>query len=253
MDDEAKRKKYAAAARKAYREGRLAEEQADALREAGVDLFRNQPLTPGLNDLATVCPELVEQWHPDKNGGLRPTDLMAGSERKVWWRHELEDGSWHEWEATVSNRSLRGQKCPYCSGRKPLPGFNDLATVRPDLAAQWHPEKNGDLKPADVTAGSAKRVWWICPECGREWKKEVSNRAAGSILCKQCQRKKGGRGRAVKCVETGETWPSITAAADAAGLKSESSICDAIKFTHRTAGGFHWEYVDGSGKEGESE
>lgn len=34
-----------------------------------------------------------------------------------------------------------------------------LATVNPKLAAEWHPTKNGDLSPDQVTAGSGKKVW----------------------------------------------------------------------------------------------
>lgn len=36
-----------------------------------------------------------------------------------------------------------------------------LATEYPDIANEWHPTKNGILKPTDVTAGSHKKVWWI--------------------------------------------------------------------------------------------
>mgnify|MGYP001077347813 CR=1 FL=1 len=35
-------------------------------------------------------------------------------------------------------------------------GKNDLATVAPIVSTEWHPEKNGALKPCDVTAGSRK-------------------------------------------------------------------------------------------------
>lgn len=66
----------------------------------------------------------------------------------------------HTWEALPTNL-LRGFGCPFCSGMLPIPGETDLATVNPELAAQWHPTKNGDLTPADVKAGSTNRVWWI--------------------------------------------------------------------------------------------
>ena len=38
-----------------------------------------------------------------------------------------------------------------------------LEEYAPDLAKQWHPTKNGDLKPMDVTYGSKKKVWWYLP------------------------------------------------------------------------------------------
>lgn len=37
-----------------------------------------------------------------------------------------------------------------------------LAEAFPDIAAEWHPTKNGGLKPTDVTPGSERSVWWIC-------------------------------------------------------------------------------------------
>ena len=37
-----------------------------------------------------------------------------------------------------------------------------LADRNPELAKEWHPIKNGDLTPAQVTPGSGKKVWWIC-------------------------------------------------------------------------------------------
>lgn len=52
-----------------------------------------------------------------------------------------------------------GSGCPYCAGRKVLPGFNDLETLYPDVAAQWHREKNGPLSARDVYTGSKIRIW----------------------------------------------------------------------------------------------
>ena len=41
---------------------------------------------------------------------------------------------------------------------------NDLATVNPMLAKEWHPTKNENLNPEDITSGSSKEVWWLCPK-----------------------------------------------------------------------------------------
>ena len=43
-----------------------------------------------------------------------------------------------------------------------IKGENDLATLHPALAKEWHPTKNGNLKPGDVSPGSSKKVWWLC-------------------------------------------------------------------------------------------
>ena len=78
---------------------------------------------------------------------------------------------------TVSYGS--GTGCPYCSGRRAISGETDLATRYPDLAAEWHPTRNGDLSPADVLPGSHRLVWWQC-EHGHEWRAQIKSRVAGT-------------------------------------------------------------------------
>ena len=48
-------------------------------------------------------------------------------------------------------------------GTKTKRKFISLAEARPDLAKEWNYEKNGDLKPEDVSCGSNKKVWWKLP------------------------------------------------------------------------------------------
>ena len=136
----------------------------------------------GFNDLSTVNPALAKEWHQTKNGELSPTMFSRGSTRKVWWK--CSEG--HEWQATIGNRS-RGSGCPYCSGNKVMPGFNDLATKNPDLAAEWNTTRNGLLLPTQVTPKSGKKVWWLCKN-GHEWQAKVSSRANGSG-CPYCSKK----------------------------------------------------------------
>ena len=51
-----------------------------------------------------------------------------------------------------------------------------LAKLNPELAAQWHPTKNGDITP-----GSSIKVWWKCSKNeDHEWEAIVSNRSKGS-------------------------------------------------------------------------
>ena len=80
--------------------------------------------------------ELLAQWHQDKNGNLTPAEITSGSQRKIWWR--CDQG--HEWESMPYERAKRGTGCPYCAGKRILPGM-DLASLYPYLADQWHPRK----------------------------------------------------------------------------------------------------------------
>lgn len=138
----------------------------------------------GVNDLATTHPDLAKEWNSEQNGNLTPHDVTAGSRKKVWWLCE----KGHAYEQLVIKRSNRGAACPYCSGHKVLRGFNDLATVNPRLAKEWHPTENGDLTPFDVTAGSGKRVWWLCP-LGHAYQATIHDRNSDDTQCPICNAK----------------------------------------------------------------
>ena len=137
----------------------------------------------GNHSLATENPELSKQWHPTKNGNLRPENVMPGSEKMIWW--VCSKG--HEWKAKVYHR-YNGSGCPICAGQKLLPGYNDLLTLHPGLASEWHPTKNGSLTPSDVLAGSTIKVWWQCKN-GHEWQSQVGERYRGSG-CPDCNKER---------------------------------------------------------------
>ncbi len=123
--------------------------------------------------LEQSCPLIAAEWHLTKNGNLKPTDVVAGSNKKVWWLGNCG----HEWQAVISKRT-HGAGCPICAGKQVLVGFNDLQTKNPDVAKTWHPNKNGNLKPTDVTPASGKKIWWLC-ERGHEWEESVYVRTSG--------------------------------------------------------------------------
>ena len=145
----------------------------DCAREAGAKKRRDS-LIERNGSLSDSNPGLATEWHPTKNGDLFPTMVTPNSHDTVWWLGKCG----HEWKASVKMRNT-GNGCPYCSGRRVLPGFNDLATVNPNLAAEWHPDKNGDLRPSDVTTGASVTVWWKCCQ-GHEWQATIKSRSRGS-------------------------------------------------------------------------
>lgn len=138
---------------------------------SGCPVCAGKLVVPGENDLASKFPLIAAQWDSEKNGALSPKNVTFSSNRKVWWQCELG----HEYPATVTSRTTRNNGCPYCAGRKVLPGFNDLATVEPETAKQWHPFLNGSLTPEMVTSGSRHKIWWQCPD-GHAWKAVIYSR-----------------------------------------------------------------------------
>lgn len=135
----------------------------------------------GFNDIATVKPSMISEWHPTKNIPLFPTDLTVGSRKKVWW--QCLQG--HEWQTPVYSRAKEnGHNCPYCTGRNVIFGVTDLLSVNPTLASEWHPTKNSPLTPSEVKAGTNQRVWWQCKK-GHEWQSQVNwrNNGNGCSIC----------------------------------------------------------------------
>ena len=149
---------------------------------AGCPVCAGKVIVQGENDLRTIYPSIAKEWHAAKNENLTPKTVSPYSNRKVWWICERG----HAYQAVVAARTMHGSGCPYCAGRKALPGFNDLATVDPQTAAQWHPTLNSNLTPEMVTAGSRKKVWWVCSE-GHVWKAAVysrtGSRKSGCPVC----------------------------------------------------------------------
>ncbi len=157
----------------------------DRNRGNGCPYCAGQKVLKGQNDLQTVNPELASEWNYEKNNELTPKDVLPNSHIKVWWKCS----KGHEWQATVHHRN-KGNRCPYCSGKKVLEGYNDLQTINPILAKEWNYERNGNLNPKDFTANSGQKVWWICSK-GHEWQAKISNRNNGNgcPICYQNKRK----------------------------------------------------------------
>ncbi|MBR2376887.1 MAG: hypothetical protein IKA85_03810 [Clostridia bacterium] len=126
-------------------------------------------------------PTLMAEWNWNKNNelGLDPNKLTLGSHKKTWWKCS----KGHEWQARISSKN-NGTGCPYCSGQKVLRGYNDLVTVKPQIAIEWNYEKNGELKPENFTVNSGEKVWWKCNK-GHEWQSVIANRSKG-IGCPYC-------------------------------------------------------------------
>lgn len=133
----------------------------------------------GHNDLLSRYPEVASEYM--KSNPIAVNAISFGSSRKVMWKCSLG----HEWSAAVKRRTLQGDGCPTCSNRVLLVGFNDLATVKPEIAAEWNEDKNG-RKASEVVYSSVVRAWWICSKNpSHEWNALLNNRANGSG-CPSC-------------------------------------------------------------------
>lgn len=123
------------------------------------------------NSLNDTFPDVLHKWNYNRNI-LTPSEVYCLSTKKYWWKC---DDCKSDYSKSVY-QVIQGIGCPYCTGQK-ANHTNSLANLNPTLASEWHPTKNGDLTPNDVTCGSTKKPWWICDKCNHEWNATVSHRA----------------------------------------------------------------------------
>ncbi|MBB4140427.1 zinc-ribbon domain-containing protein [Microbacterium invictum] len=153
--------------------------------EGGECLICSGQAVDTANSIRTLRPDRLAEFHPTRNGDCTPDNTAATSRRKLWWRCAQQ----HEWNGHIS-AVRRGTACPYCRRRKLLSGFNDLATVHPELVREWHPTNNGTLTPSQVLATSFARLWWLCT-CGLSYVTTQGRRQRVTVACPSCSRKKG--------------------------------------------------------------
>ena len=134
------------------------------------------------NNLLYKYPKIAEEWHPTKNEDLKPEDYYFGSHKKIWWKCSKDND--HEWETNIDSRS-RGSNCPFCFGKK-TSNTNNLAVNFPEIAKEWHPNKNNDLTAENYRPHSSKKVWWRCPkDKNHEYQSIINNRTKG-FGCPYC-------------------------------------------------------------------
>ena len=133
------------------------------------------------NSIANLFPNVIKEWHPIKNGTLKPEYISAHTHKKMWW--VCSKG--HEYQMVVKHKTEDNCGCPICSNHKILSGFNDLQTLRADIAKEWDYEKNKPLTPDKVAVSANYKVWWICPK-GHSYYYSVAHRTYSGRNCPIC-------------------------------------------------------------------
>jgi len=120
--------------------------------------------TLGVNDLQSQFPEIAAEAY-----GWDPTTVFAKSGKKLDWKCS----SGHIYRSIVQSRTKNGNGCAICGGQKTLPGFNDLNTKFPEIAAEAY-----GWDPSTVVAKTNKKKDWKCKE-GHIYHSSVSGRTNG--------------------------------------------------------------------------
>lgn len=141
----------------------------------------------GADWIAADMDELLQEWDWEKNVEVPTwTTLTGGVAGALSKRFHFRCRLAHGWTATIAARNRSGSGCPTCTGKVVLIGFNDLASQRPDLAAEWNEAPGANsLGPTEVTVASGKYVSWRCSQ-EHTWETTVANRSTRGSGCPVC-------------------------------------------------------------------
>ena len=171
------------------------------------DLFTKYVFSPmvkstALSNLLAVSPELAKQWHPTKNGDLKPDAVGVKSNKKVWWRCALHLE--HEWEAVVASRQKSG--CPHCyhelkltswivgsDGKKRLEQLRDSPELFSELVALGADRD----RLGSLYVGDTRTLTWKCSTCNQSWQNQLRKRAVQGQGCTYCTNQTTHRGNSL--------------------------------------------------------
>ncbi len=157
---------------------------------SGCPACANKVVVKGKNDLKSLFPEVAKEWNYEKNNGVMPDQVVAGSNKKFWWKCSI---CGREWEKDVGSRTYGGKGCKICGAEKSVKTRllvrarkNNLAENYPDIAAEWDYEKNEGKKPSDFSSKSNQKAYWKCSFCGNEWLAPINSRTSSKSTCPNC-------------------------------------------------------------------
>lgn len=132
-------------------------------------------------------PKLLFEWDFEKNAplGFFPEQTKLKSNKKVWWKCAYG----HSWNMEVYHRTHDKRNCPFCNHKRVLKGFNDLTTLFPEIAAEWHPTLNPNKNINDYVKGSAEKITWKCKTCHHVWTATIRSRTKHGAGCPECAKK----------------------------------------------------------------
>lgn len=122
-----------------------------------------------------------------------------------------------------------------------------LQETYPEIAAEWHPTLNGDIRPNMIKPKSDTKYYWLCPTCGKEYLATPGHRVYGTA-CPDCGRKKSAakRRKAVLMIDANsgvvlKRFDSIKQAHEETGT-GDGNISAVCKGNRKNAGGYYWCY-----------
>lgn len=138
-------------------------------------------LVPYEKSLEFLYIEISKEWDFELNK-MAPKDVYSKSSLIARWVCKES----HHYKMKISERTSKNKGCPYCAGKKPIIGVNDLKSIIPNIEDFWNFKKN-KTKPEDYTIGSGVKVWWLSKNCSHTWDSAIRYFVSKSQKCPYCE------------------------------------------------------------------
>ena len=143
---------------------------------------------PGKTSFKAMYPRLVEEYSPINEDD--PDYLLPSVTKRIIWNcHECKQ----EWSSSLNDRVSGNVSCPYCDGRKAIPGKTSFKAMYPQLVEEYSPENEDN--PDYLLPSITKRIIWSCHECKQEWISSLNDRVSGNVSCPYCDGRKAIPGK----------------------------------------------------------
>lgn len=132
------------------------------------------------NSLKSLRPDIAKLW--SENNNISPNEIGIGSSKEFYWNCE----ECKEVYKMSVNKKTNGRGCPFCAGYRTSKKMS-LGGIYPEISKEWHPIKNGELTPFDVSKSSGKKVWWKCNNCNSDYQMTIDKRTSMKYNAKTCK------------------------------------------------------------------
>lgn len=124
----------------------------------------------------------LQQLHEKRGNEYSYISGYVNSSTNATFRHNMADGTYHDFVMTPNSMISSKYNCPCCSGYQVYKGYNDFNTKRPELAQYLVNYQDG----YKYTEWSSEELEWKCPSCGNIMKKKISYVSKYGVTCPRC-------------------------------------------------------------------
>lgn len=124
----------------------------------------------------------LRQLHEKRGNEYSYISGYVNSSTNATFRHNMADGTYHDFVMTPNSMISSKYNCPCCSGYQVYKGYNDFNTKRPELAQYLVNYQDG----YKYTEWSSEELEWKCPSCGNIMKKKISYISKYGVTCPRC-------------------------------------------------------------------